>query len=73
MRPLSLAAVQDGEMPEVPRDLPVYLVCELGHFSELVGLHLELAGFRDVRHLPGGFRALAERPRGPKTSVRDAP
>lgn len=55
MRPLPWDAVQRGELPDVPRERPVYLVCDRGRFSELVGLYLEEAGFRDVRHLPGGL------------------
>lgn len=58
MRALSLEAVQQGMLPDVPKDVPVFLVCERGHYSELVGLYLEQAGFRDVRHLPGGFGPL---------------
>lgn len=57
-RPLSLEAVKQGFLPDVPKESPVFLVCERGHYSELVGLYLEEAGFRDVRHLPGGFGRL---------------
>lgn len=58
MRPLTLEAVQQGQLPDIAKDQPVYLVCDRGHFSELVGLYLEQAGFEDVRHLPGGFGTL---------------
>jgi len=62
MRPLPLAAVQHGELPDVPKDRPVFLVCERGLFSELVGLYLESEGFLDVRHLPGGLRSVLAAP-----------
>jgi rhodanese-related sulfurtransferase len=55
--PLSLEAVQRGELPEVPLDTPVYLVCARGQVSELAGLYLEAAGFTSVHHLAGGLRA----------------
>jgi len=61
MQPLTLEAVQQGELPDVPKDRPLFLVCDRGHFSELVGLYLEQAGFEDVRHLPGGFGTLVGR------------
>ena len=57
---LDLEAVQRGELPELPRDTPVYLVCGRGQVSELAGLYLEAAGFGHVHHLAGGVRAWPE-------------
>jgi rhodanese-related sulfurtransferase len=54
---LDLAAVQRGELPELTKDMPLYLVCERGQVSELAGLYLEAAGFTRVFHLAGGLRA----------------
>ena len=56
-RPLDLTALQRGELPELARDTPVYLVCERGQVSELAGLYLEAAGFTHVYHLAGGTKA----------------
>lgn len=54
---LSLEAVQAGELPEVPKDHPIYLICERGQMSELVGLYLEAAGFTQVHNVSGGLIA----------------
>lgn len=59
-QPLSLDAVQRGELPSVAPSTPVYLVCGRGQVSELVGLYLEAAGFTQVHHLAGGLRAWPE-------------
>lgn len=59
-QPLSLEAVQRGELPDLAPDTPVYLVCERGQVSELAGLYLEAAGFAQVYHLAGGTKAWAE-------------
>jgi rhodanese-related sulfurtransferase len=56
-RPLSLTALQEGEVPEAPKDETVYLICERGAVSELAGLYLEAAGFSDVRSVTGGMKA----------------
>ena len=56
-RLLDLGALQRGELPELARDTPVYLVCERGQVSELAGLYLEAAGFTHVYHLAGGTKA----------------
>ena len=56
-RPLELTALQRGELPDLARDTPVYLVCERGQVSELAGLYLEAAGFTHVYHLAGGTKA----------------
>lgn len=55
--PLSLDAVGRGDLPDLPPDTPLYLVCERGQVSELAGLYLEAAGFATVHHLAGGTRA----------------
>lgn len=60
-RPLDLAAVQQGRLPDLPPDTPLYLVCGRGQVSELAGLYLEAAGFTAVSHLAGGVRAWPER------------
>ena len=54
---LSLDAVGRGELPDLAPDTPLYLVCERGQVSELAGLYLEAAGFKNVCHLAGGTRA----------------
>ncbi|MGL4608220.1 MAG: rhodanese-like domain-containing protein [Trueperaceae bacterium] len=56
-RALSLEALQQGNMPELPFDTPIYLVCERGAVSELAGLYLETAGFSEVHNLVGGLVA----------------
>ncbi len=58
--PLNLDALQRGELPELMRDTPVYLVCARGQVSELAGLYLETAGFTHVYHLAGGTKAWPE-------------
>lgn len=56
-RPLSLAAVQAGKLPDLALDEPIYLICERGMMSDLVGLYLEAAGFTAVYHVEGGMVA----------------
>ena len=56
-RPLSLEALQAGEVPDVPKSEAVYLICERGTVSELAGLYLEAAGFSEVYNVTGGMRA----------------
>jgi len=56
-QPLSLEAVQAGEVPDLPKDTPIYIVCEHGQISELAALYLETAGFTDVHNVAGGMRA----------------
>lgn len=55
--PLPLAELQHGDVPDLPSDTPLYLVCGRGQASELAGLYLEAAGFSEVFHLAGGTRA----------------
>ena len=57
-RLLSLEQVQAGELPELAKGDSLYLICERGQVSELVGLYLEAAGFSQVYNVAGGFRAL---------------
>lgn len=52
---LTLAEVQAGSLPDLPKGTPIYLICERGQISELVGLYLETAGFTDVYNVAGGF------------------
>ena len=54
---LPLEAVQAGELPDVPKEEAVYLVCERGQMSELAGLYLEAAGFKEVYNVAGGMLA----------------
>lgn len=54
---LPLELVQAGTLPDVAKDCAVYLICEYGHISELVGLYLESAGFKDVSNVEGGMKA----------------
>ena len=54
---LSLEGVQAGQLPELPLDEPVYLICERGLMSDLVGLYLEAAGYEQVYNVEGGMRA----------------
>jgi rhodanese-related sulfurtransferase len=57
---LTLADVQAGRLPDADPNTPVYLVCEYGAMSELVGLYLEAAGFHEVHHVTGGLRQISE-------------
>ncbi|MEZ4629670.1 MAG: rhodanese-like domain-containing protein [Deinococcales bacterium] len=57
---LSLAEVQAGKLPHITKDVKLYLLCERGQISELVGLYLELAGFTEIYNLAGGLRALRQ-------------
>ncbi len=56
-RHLTLEEVQAGALPELPQDQPLYLICERGQVSELVGLYLEAAGFQEVYNIAGGMAA----------------
>ena len=57
---ISLEEVQDGKLPDLDKDTPIYLICEYGQFSELIGLYLEEAGFTNVANLAGGMRAFRQ-------------
>ncbi len=59
-QPLDFALVQRGDLPDLPPDTPLFLVCSRGQVSELAGLYLEAAGFTAVSHLAGGLRAWPE-------------
>jgi len=54
---LPLEQVQAGSLPSVPPENAVYLICERGQVSELVGLYLEDAGFQHVVNVAGGMVA----------------
>ncbi len=56
-QPLSLEHLQNNLFPDLPKDIPIYLVCERGAISELAGLYLETAGFTEVYNLAGGMIA----------------
>ena len=55
--PLPPEDVQAGCLPDLPKDEPVYLICDRGLYSELVGLYLEAAGFREIYNVVGGLLA----------------
>ena len=57
---LTLDDVQAHKLPQLPKDTPIYLICERGQVSELVGLYLETASFEKVHNLAGGFVALRQ-------------
>ena len=54
---IRLEDVQRGELPDLPKDEPIYLICQRGAISELLGLYLEEAGFTDVYNVAGGMNA----------------
>lgn len=53
----TLEQAQAGELPEFPKETKLYLVCEWGRISHLVGLYLEAAGYLNVYNLAGGMKA----------------
>jgi rhodanese-related sulfurtransferase len=55
--PLSLEHLQNNVFPDLPKETPIYLICERGAVSELAGLYLETAGFTEVYNLAGGMIA----------------
>ncbi|MCA9839841.1 MAG: rhodanese-like domain-containing protein [Trueperaceae bacterium] len=57
---LSLEAVQNGTYPDVAKNEAIYLLCEYGQISELVGLYLENAGFTNVHNVTGGMKSVRE-------------
>lgn len=56
---LTLEEVQAGRLPDLDPDDAIVLICARGQISELVGLYLEAAGYRNVANLRGGTAALA--------------
>ena len=56
-QPLGLESIQNNHFPNLPKDTPIYLVCERGTISELAGLYFETAGFTEVHNLAGGMIA----------------
>ncbi len=54
---LSLENIQAGHYPDLPKETPIYLICELGRISGLVGMYLEAEGFSEVYNLEGGLVA----------------
>jgi rhodanese-related sulfurtransferase len=63
---IGLEDIQNNILPDLPKDTPIYLICERGVVSELAGLYFETAGFTEVYNLAGGMIAWrnAERERG---------
>lgn len=55
---LPLDMITTGAVPDVPTDSVVYLVCEVGGFSQLAALHLRAAGFGAAFSVRGGLVAL---------------
>lgn len=54
---ISLEDIQNNVLPDLPKDTPIYLICERGVVSELAGLYFETAGFTEVYNLAGGMIA----------------
>jgi rhodanese-related sulfurtransferase len=54
---LSLEDVQAGTFPDLPKETAIYLICEHGRISGLVGMYLEAEGFSEVYNLEGGLVA----------------
>lgn len=54
---LPLEQAQAGTLPKVSSNDTIYLICERGQVSELVGLYLENAGFQEVYNVAGGMAA----------------
>lgn len=44
--------------PALRQDARLLLLCDHGHLSELAGLYLEQAGFKDVANVLGGLLAI---------------
>jgi rhodanese-related sulfurtransferase len=61
-RALNLEDLQNNIFPDLPKDTPIYLICERGAISELAGLYLETAGFTEVYNLAGGMIAWRQTP-----------
>jgi rhodanese-related sulfurtransferase len=54
---IGLEDIQNNLFPDLPKDTPIYLICERGVVSELAGLYFETAGFTEVYNLAGGMIA----------------
>jgi rhodanese-related sulfurtransferase len=54
---IRLEDIQNDLLPDLPKDTPIYLICERGVVSELAGLYFEVAGFTEVCNLAGGMIA----------------
>jgi rhodanese-related sulfurtransferase len=54
---INLEDIQNDLLPDLPKDTPIYLICERGVVSELAGLYFETAGFTEVYNLAGGMIA----------------
>jgi rhodanese-related sulfurtransferase len=54
---ISLEDIQNNILPDLPKNAPIYLICERGVVSELAGLYFETAGFTEVYNLAGGMIA----------------
>jgi rhodanese-related sulfurtransferase len=57
---IRLEDIQNNLFPDLPKDSPIYLICERGVVSELAGLYFETAGFTEVYNLAGGMIAWRE-------------
>jgi rhodanese-related sulfurtransferase len=56
--------LEDGIIPEIPKDVPVIVVCANGTRSELAGAYLQASGTSNIAVLEGGFRALKREAEG---------
>ncbi len=52
---LSPENASSGKFPNLPKETPVYLICDRGLYSELVGAYLKAAGFSKVYSVEGGL------------------
>lgn len=52
----SVDAIQTGNLPDLPRDTPLLVICQYGRVSELAAAYLEAAGFSEVYNLAGGVK-----------------
>ena len=53
-----LAELEEGQVPSLPADVPLVVVCASGVQGELAGAYLLAAGAAQVSVLEGGVRAL---------------
>ena len=52
---LSPESASAGALPDLHKETPVYLICDRGLYSDLVGAYLKAAGFRKVYTVDGGL------------------